>query len=149
MRADGTTSPASDLLDDLSEGMWDDPEAESLPDEYQPTLRRRLIANIEYFANHGELGRDSYNRLRDGIWEFKASGVRISFYDTDGIGGYDPKHGERVSTWDQRYIYELPEFDEFIRLGHAFPKTSQKTTEADLASCATVREEDLEHDICN
>lgn len=144
--ADGTTSPASAVIDELSEGMWADPEATELPDEYQPRLRTRLLAHVKQLAEEGDLPPSAYNRLREGIWELKVESIRMTFYDTDGDGGWTPKNGERLDTWDG-YRWDLPQdFDDYIRLGHCFPKTGQKTSEEDLNASCTIREEDVQHD---
>jgi len=43
--------------------------------------------------------------------------------------------------------YRIPEdFDPFIRLGHAFAKTADKTAVADVEASIRVREEDVAHD---
>lgn len=147
VRADGITSPAAQLLEELSSGNWPDPHAEELPDEHQVKLHRRLIAHAEQLANGEYLPPTAYNRLVEGIWELKVETVRLTFYDTDGEGHWTPKSGTSVATWDGRNRVELPEdFDEFLRLGHAFAKTSQRTLEADLQESMQVREEDVQHD---
>lgn len=145
LRSDGT-SPAAELLDALDDQMWPDPEAELLPDEYQATTRRRLIAHIEMLAWEGDLPRQAYNRLEDGIWEIKVGNLRLSFFDTDGVGGFEPKLGESGPAWDGSALHLLPEFDDYIRLGHHFPKQSQRTTYEDLQECQNVRLEDVTHD---
>lgn len=142
---DGKTAPASDLLDDLETGMWADPNAKSLPDEWQPRLRTRLLAHVNQLANEGDLPGSAYNRLEEGVWELKVESVRVTFYDTDGAGGWSPKYGERVGmgSWAR---WELPDFDEFLRLGHCFAKETQSTPPDDIRASCTVREEDVEHD---
>lgn len=147
VREDGVTSPASNLLDELEEGMWADPEADVLPDEYQPKLRRRVIAHLEQLAAEGDLPGNAYNRLNDGIWEIKVEGIRISFFDTDGEGHWSAKCGSTVDTWDGGRKHELPDdFDEYIRLGHTFPKAGQKTLQTDINECIQIRKEDVSHD---
>ncbi|KJL18829.1 hypothetical protein RL72_03301 [Microbacterium azadirachtae] len=145
--ADKITAPASDLLDELESGMWADPGAESLPDEYQPKLRTRLLAHVKQLACEGELPPNAYNRLDDGIWELKVESIRATFYDTDGEGGWSPKHGQKVATWNGGYRWDLPDdFDEYIRLGHCFAKDGQKTRKEDLDASCAIRMEDVEHD---
>lgn len=147
LRADGVTAPAQILLDELAAGSWEDPGAEVLPDEYQVHLRRRLIALVEQLANEGEIWPESArNSLGDGIWEFKVEGVRLTFFDTDGVGGWVPKLGEQESTWDGGTRWVLPNFDEHVRLGHAFPKVSQRTLQNDIDESRLVRQEDVSHD---
>lgn len=144
--ADGETSPAAELLDELEAGMWADPEAAELPDERQVRDSIRLLALAESLANEGDLPRGLYNRLEKGIWELKVGNIRVTFYDTDGEGGFVPKYGTQVPAWDG-YRWELPDdFDDFIRLGHTFAKTGKTTTRGDLARSETVRAEDVNHD---
>lgn len=142
--ADGT-SPAEMALAELADNVWPDPEAEELPDEYQTSMRKRLMAALERLAETGELPRSMYNRLNDGIWEFKFATLRMSFFDTDGEGGWVPKLGTPSVITGPHWL--LPDdFDEFIRLGHTFGKSSQRTNPADLQRCAEVREEDVAYD---
>lgn len=144
--ADGESSPAATLLDELERGMWADPEAEELPDERQVRDSIRLVALAESLANEGDLPRGTYNRLEHGIWELKVGNIRVTFYDTDGQGGFVPKYGTEVPTWDG-HRWELPDdFDEFIRLGHTFPKTGRRTTREDLDLSESARAEDIDHD---
>lgn len=145
--ADGETAPASSLLDELSSGMWADPNAESLPDEWQPKLRSRLLAHVKQLAAEGELPPSAYNRLNDGIWELKVESIRATFYDTDGAGGWTPKLGDKIATWNGQHRWELPDdFDEYIRLGHCFAKETQRTPEEHLGASKAMREEDVHHD---
>lgn len=144
--ADGVTSPAAVVIDELEVGMWADPDAEALPDEYQPKLRTRLLAHIKQLATQGELPAKAYNRLQDGVWELRVESVRMTFYDTDGEGGWSPKTGEKLVTWDG-YRWDLPDdFDEYLRLGHCFAKVGQKTPPGDIDKSRTMREEDVSHD---
>ncbi|PPG39489.1 hypothetical protein C5C17_11910 [Pseudoclavibacter sp. RFBA6] len=133
-------------------GTWEhDPDfSGEPPDDAQMTSGQKLVAGIEWFADKGT-PRPSYctvNYLVDGVWEFKLGAVRVSFYDTDGSGGYEPKARiDDISTVEKPDDYwQIPVFDEQIRLGHCFPKNSQKTPEADLVGVVMVRREDLEHD---
>ena len=144
--SDGVTSPAARTIDELEVGMWDDPHADSLPDEYQPKLRSQLLAHLTNLANYGDLPPSAYNRLRDGIWEVKVESIRITFFDTDGQGGWTPKLGTRVDKWDG-YRWDLPaDFDEYLRLGHSFAKTGQKTPSDHIDASLHMREEDTAHD---
>jgi len=147
VKEDGSTSPAANLLDELEQNMWPDPEADALPDEYQVGLRQRLLASIEQLAETGDLPRGSYNSLHNGLWEFKPSNLRLTFFDTDGKGAFEPKLGEKFSSWSGKNEYLLADdFDEFIRLGHCFAKTSEQTTQEDLDLANQLRIEDLTHD---
>jgi hypothetical protein len=149
VRADGRTSPVAEFLDRLQEGSWqpendDDPGLE--PDE-QVDFRNWFLAEVKHFANTGEMRHGgAYNQLVDGIWEFKHSNVRVSFYDHDDHGNYIPKTAEKIWVGGGGY-FRLPEdFDYFIRLGIAFTKSTQKTLKRHLAEAVLIREEDLSHD---
>lgn len=143
VRLDGT-EPAALFMDLLDQGKMIVDEGE-LVDEYLPRDASHVRAAINDLAEGRELPANRYNELRDGIWELKSGDVRVSFYDTDGSGNYTPKFGTVTHThW--RKIIELPDFDDFIRLGHSFPKQSKTTTESDIALTKTVRLEDLSHD---
>lgn len=81
------------------------------------------------------------------MWEFKLGAKRLSFFDTPGDGTYKPKLRPATADAASRgKYYWFPDFDENIRLGHAFPKTGQRTTHEDLEMTSIVREEDIEHD---
>ncbi len=98
-------------------------------------------------AMEGRLPKYKFNKLDNGVWELKVGIFRLSFYDTDGKGGYLPKEGDPVLTWNQKIEYrDLPEFDEFIRLGHAFNKRGNRTDPVDIKATKRVRTEDLKHD---
>lgn len=136
----------------MAAGTWEeDPNLESIPDDAQIRQTEKLRTGIEWFAEHG-YPVTSYcgvNELWDGIWEFKLGQVRISFYDTDGLGGYTPKRrirDIRDSEYPDGDFWWLPNFDPDLRVGHCFGKTTQKTEESDIAATLQVREEDLEHD---
>lgn len=149
IRRDGTV-PAGEFLDALGAGTWEqDPDADELPSDEQLGDRHWLLNAIVYWAKYGEPQyQGAVNSLDDGIWEFRRGAKRLSFFDTDGRGGFEPKLRIRDSIdaeCDGEYWW-IPYFDPDIRLGHAFPKVTQMTTGFDLASCSAVREEDLEHD---
>jgi len=146
VRADGVTSPVSSFLDELGEAAWAPGVGEPFDQDAQVRTRSWFLAACEQFAHTGDLPRCDYNRLRDGIWEFKHFDFRVSFFDTDGTGAYTPKLSERMPFAGGGYC-PLPNFDEYIRLGHPFPKMSAKTSQTDLNTAATVRREDLRHDI--
>lgn len=149
MEADGCTSPAWNLLEQLRQGEWPDPETTDLPKDAQISLRSKIRALIKMLANEGRLPVQNFNKLREGIWEMKHSDVRLTFYDTPGDGTWTPKDGDVAFDWQQKPFYpQLPDFDEFLRLGHAFekPEDVQKTPEHDIAESLRVRMEDLGHD---
>jgi len=147
VRADAVTSPVSEFLDRLKEQTWrtDAAEAGLAPDE-QVRAHAFLLATIRHFADTGEFAHWTDRRpLRDGIWEIKRLHLRLSFYDTDGAGGYTPKYANRLPMAGGGR-FEIPEFDEFIRLGTAFGKTGRQTPPHELALATLIREEDLAHD---
>lgn len=150
LRADGSC-PAGEFLDALKSGTWEpDPDADELPSDEQVHDRDFFLNAIRYWARYGEpVYTHAVNDLDDGIWEFKRGAKRLSFYDTDGQGGYVPKL--RIldiadSEAPDSDHWQIPIFDEIIRLGHAFPKVGQKTTPEDLERVEEVREEDLARD---
>jgi hypothetical protein len=146
VRSDGTTSPVSDFLDLLAGGLVDPSSALDLEPDEQISHRAWLEAALERFADEGDLpGPRDWNRLRDGVWEIKRFNLRVTFFDTDGAGGYDPKIGFDGGYWNPP---ELPEFDEYIRLATAFvkPPKVRKTPEREIALAKQVREEDVCHD---
>lgn len=139
---DDLTEPAGTffaLLDELDLKEQSDCE----PDETPPGRAATLRAAIKAFAAGRRLPYQRYNRLRDGVWEFKARNARLSFYDTDGEGCYIPKLGEDAGYWSG---IELPAFDDNIRLGHGFFKNSGKTSPGDINMTLKVREEDIGRD---
>lgn len=137
-------------------GMWaEDPEAaeEGLPSDTQISRRAQLVAGIKYFARHGvpSWSACGMNALRGGIWEFKEGEKRVSFFDTDGNGGYTEKRkfkNRESSDYPDDEDWDIPGFDKDIRLGHCFGKPwGQRTTEQeDIDETIRVREEDLAHD---
>ena len=143
--SDGS-SPFLGLLSELEQGLWPDPAQDEFPDSWQPKMRARLLAEFEELADVGEPARD-YDYLTDGIWELKIGNLRVTFYDTRGDGTWN-KHEGRVidSHWAARRREFPDDFDEFVRVGHYFAKTSQKTLARDLEEAKRVREEDLSHD---
>lgn len=144
--ADGEHSPAADFIEHLAAGTWPD-ETVELPDHAQVRDLHTLKALTKMLAGTGRLPKYAFNKLDDGIWELKVGIFRLSFYDTDGVGGYTAKEGEPVFTWDHKKEYpELPVFDDYIRLGHAFNKRTQRTETSDLQATKKVRQEDLHHD---
>lgn len=143
---DGVSSPVVELLAQLKEGNWPDPNISEFPDEYQANTRRRFLAQVAHLADFGEL-EQGFNRLDGGIWEFKVESLRVTFFDTPGDGTFTPKFGEEYDSWDGRRLVEFPtDFDEFIRVGHYFGKDGQKAPPEDVKRSIEVREEDVAHD---
>src|SRR6478609_7858659 len=145
LRADGQTSPVSIFIDELASAAWPS-EGDGVSDaDAQVSTRSWFLAVCEAFAETGEMPRRDYNMLRDGFWEFKHLDFRVSFYDTDGYGNYQPKLQERHPLAGGGY-FPLPDFDEIVRLGHPFFKETPRTPESELRTAAAIREEDLSHD---
>lgn len=148
VRADGH-SPAGQFLDALRDRTWERTETSEPLDEQIDDYHWFLNA-IRHWANTGEpVYRDAVKALEDGVWEFRHGDKRLTFYDTDGSGGYVPKlpiqHHADAEAPDSEF-WQIPYFDRLIRLGHAFTEVSQKTLKHDLEESWKVREEDLEHD---
>lgn len=147
------TSPATEVLEQFSAGLWEaDPDTESMPDDAQIKDYDLFLAAMEYFAENGipHSSQVQLNSLRQGIWEFKIHRKRFSFFDTDGFGRkLEPvkfKNREQCSYPEDEDFWHVPDFEHRIRLGHCFPKLSEKTTEKDIRRTLQVRAEDLEHD---
>lgn len=142
---DGTSSPASDVLDQMAEGTWENPKSEELPDDMQIDLHDQLFAICEDFAEYGTpASLNDINQLGYGMWEFKVGWLRAAFYDTDGEGNHDPKltrFSLRNQDWD-----EIPEFCPELRITLCMSKYKQKAVEKELAYARQVRGEDLSHD---
>ena len=148
VRADGVTSPVDQFLNQLEGRAWrqETGETSTLNADEQYSAYEWVLAAIEFFAEHGEFHhRGNYNYLYEGIWEIKRYDLRISFYDTDGHGGYEPKMGVR-SVYGGGGGFPLPDFDEYIRLGTVFEKTAARAPREELDLAAVIREEDLAHD---
>lgn len=148
VRRDGT-SPAWEFLQALASGTWEETLDEDAPDE-QVADYDMFLEFCRRLAEAGlPPGLGQYNYLRDGIWEFKRATKRLTWYDTPGDGTHTPKP-KLTDSSESRYPstpeWAFPDFDEYIRLGHAFPKVSQKTADIDLDEAERVRGEDLEHD---
>lgn len=148
VRSDGC-SPAGQFLDALQKGAWDRAETSGSSDEQIDDYHWFLNA-IRHWANTGEpVYRHAVKALQDGVWEFRHGDKRLTFFDTDGRGGYTPKlpiqHHADAEAPDSEF-WQIPYFDRLIRLGHAFTKVSQKTPQHDLAESQKVRKEDLDHD---
>ncbi|GID54358.1 hypothetical protein [Actinoplanes couchii] len=150
VRGDGVTSPAASFLDHLSQGTWvEDPDfGDDFPDDAQISDYDKILTFFQVLADEGEpCYAGAVNDLNNGIWEFKLGAKRLSFFDTPGDGSYKPKPRPATAADASRgKYYWFPDFDEYVRLGHAFPKTGQRTTDDDLELTLRVREEDVEHD---
>ena len=145
-------SPSLEAWNLMMAGAWEeDPYFEKVPDEAQISQTQKMRVGIEFFAENG-FPQNSYctvNNLNDGIWEFKLGKIRISFFDTDGLGYYTPKlriRDIRDADYPDDDFWWLPDFDVRIRLGHCFGKETQQTEPADLFESERVRQEDLQHD---
>lgn len=146
VRKDGS-KPGEECLNFLKAKMWPLPDIE-LPDEAQPAFYFQLNSDLRDLADGINLETGRHNRLRRGIWELKRDAVRLTFFDTDGRGGYVVKNGVTKEEFDGSLKHQLltEDLDEFVRIGFAFSKVSQKTLESDILEALRVREEDLKHD---
>ncbi|MFS0700283.1 hypothetical protein AB6N24_09955 [Cellulomonas sp. 179-A 4D5 NHS] len=138
------TSPVSEFLDGI-EGGAADHVGDLEPDE-QIRWYDWFMAACDGLAEYGTLPhRHDHNQLLDGIWEIKHSVLRITFFDTDGSGEYEPlidsDSYSRFTTrpWPDDFLY-------YLRLTTAFTKTAPKAPPAEIELAKTVRTEDLEHD---
>lgn len=92
VRKDGR-APAAQFLDALKKGVWDHDERSGPLDEQISDYHWFLNA-IRHWANTGEpVYRDAVKVLQDGVWEFRHGDKRLTFFDTDGNGGYSA-HGD-------------------------------------------------------
>lgn len=141
--------PAGVFLDALRTGTWALPD-ESAPLDEQISDYHWFLNAIRHWANTGEpVYRGAVNALEDGVWEFRHGNKRLTFFDTDGKGGYTARlqiRSHADSDAPDSEHWHIPYFDEEIRLGHAFTKVSQKTLARDLLASRNTREEDLAHD---
>jgi len=149
VREDGETSPARTFLEQLGSGSWPgDPDEPDLPSDAQIRDCDKLLAWCQMLADDGvPYYTHAVNYLRDGMWEFKIGAKRLSFFDTTGDGNYTPKpklDSRPPEVTDE--FWWFPSLDPYVRLGHAFPKTGQKTKPTDIAETLTVRKEDVSHD---
>jgi hypothetical protein len=143
-------SPAKEFLDELKAGVRDTNPLK-LPKDAQISTYSEFLESCEEFAEFGDFDCPKsqqhkwYNQLQDGIWELKKGELRLSFFDTDGQGGFEPKIQSK-NYWD--FVPELPDFDPFIRLAHGFPKpaSQRKTKESDMNLAEKIRLEDVNHD---
>lgn len=146
LSADGT-APAEEAVKLLAEKQWRHAEADEYPDEIQASMYTRLRDLMRRLAGDEDLPPGSFNRLNEGIWELKVNNFRVTFYDTDGTGGFEPKLGRATFGWDQKRAWELPlDFDKFIRLGVCWEKDDDKARPEDVDRSLAFRIEDLAHD---
>jgi len=152
IREDGT-SPSHEFLVALKDKVWTaDPDYETLPKDAQLGDYLLFLNDCNYLANHGYPERAKYvNVLDDGIWEFKHSKKRLSWYDTPGDGTYTPKamidrHEDAPPELRDHVAWWFPDMDRYIRLGHAFPKTGVMSGDLNIEATLAVREEDLTYD---
>jgi hypothetical protein len=152
--AEDGSSPAKDFLDTLEDGMWiKDPNEDDFPSDEQIYDYPKLMYIFEHFAKHGEPPHaNCINFLEKGVWEFKFSDKRVSYFDTPGNGTFTPKNKVRTradSEYASHDFWWLPDFDPYVRLGHSFGKTGEKTDPRDIDRALATREEDLAHDTEN
>lgn len=150
MLEDGS-SPISDMLDQMKAGLWlEDPDLQHEPDDAQISAHGKLASWFMLMANEGVPAyKEAVKHLDDGIWEFRLGARRVSFFDTPGDGTYVAKHPHKTrdaSEYPEDDMWWFPGMDYFIRLGHYWPKNTQKTPVADLDECARIRSEDLKYD---
>lgn len=147
-----STCPAMSFLHDLARGRWaNDPDAPDLPSDAQLSDHDKFLAMCKHLATDGlPLYSRAVNDLESGIWEFKHGAKRMTFYDTDGEGGFVPKLRPQYRATsdypDDEDFWWFPAFDEVIRLGHCFPKCGARTARQDVDSSVRIREEDVAHD---
>lgn len=148
LREDGR-APAGMFLDALKNGAWNCSDG-SVADDEQIADYHWFLNAIAHWANTGEpVYRDAVKALEDGVWEFRHGDKRLTFFDTDGTGGYTPKlhirsHADAEAPDSEHW--HIPYFDPLIRIGHAFTKTSQKTLPQDLSESQETRKEDIARD---
>lgn len=152
VRADGSV-PAREFMDALREKRWaNDPDEPKLPADAQLGDYWHFLRACKHLADTGEPKRSGLvNALDEGVWEFKVSQKRMSWFDTDGEGGYTAKpliRDRDASAHPQDEFWFFPDFDPLIRLGHCFPKAKhvRRTPQRDLDVSIAVRREDLDHD---
>ena len=152
--ADGVTSPSSDVLDSLKAGILtpdpDRKEGDPWPDEEQPVDYYKFMAMLRHLLKHGEPEHQrEVNDLEAGVWEFKISTKRLTFFDTDGAGSFEPKLRilaiEKAPYPDSDFWW-FPEFEHILRVGHAFVKTGPQAGADNIRMSQEVRREDLAHD---
>lgn len=128
----------------MKSGSWAPEGEEQLEADEQINCYAWFVKACKKIATTGEpIHRQSFNQLQNGIWELKHYRLRISFYDTDGSGDYEPliDRDSYKGTFASRPWPE--DFEEYLRLTTAFGKANQ---DEHIILAQEVREEDLEHD---
>lgn len=147
------SSPALEFLESLRHGTWtagdDEPDP---PADEQLVDRAVFLQMAKRLADTGMPtgGRSQTRDLDDGIWEFKRDRMRLSWFDTDGTGQFLAKpriRDRKLSPYPDDDSWWFPAFDEFIRLGHAFPKQGETAGNLNIEETLKVRVEDIQHDI--
>lgn len=147
--ADGR-APAGEFLDELAEGAWR--KGLELGDKKldQVDEADRFMALMSRYSSRGELrGEHQINGLGRGIWEFKVSTKRLSFFDTDGAGAFVSRSVFRdrgQADRPQSNIWHIPTLEFHLRLADGFPKRGQSTPRQPIDWAHRIREEDLTHD---
>jgi len=146
--ADGITSPSATFLDQLAAGTPDPTSAPDMEMDEQINSADWIEAACAHLAGYGGFpGPRDHNQLRDGIWEIKHLNIRMTFYDTDGYGRFDPKINFEGSGFFGMPP-GLPDLDEYVRLATGFikPPSVRKTPPYEISRARAVRREDISHD---
>lgn len=134
-RKDGS-SPALSMLKQLAQGMVRIPDIPP-PDTAQTAFLTDIMIFIKDIADGYQPRNGALNYLTQGIWELKRETIRITFYDTDGLGN--------SHTHSSREFLNV-EFYPILRLGHSFVKHSSKTSHEDINQALLTRKEDIDYD---
>lgn len=153
VRAD-RSSPAREYITAMRNGARrDDPGYQPPKDQDQIHDYAYLLKKIQHVVEFGEPStRTDVNDLDDGVWEFKHSNRRLSYWDTPGDGTFTPK--PRVKDFnsttpgkfhpDDKWWY--PEMDAVLRLGCAWEKDDDLAPPEKVQEALKIREEDAAHD---
>lgn len=143
-------SPAEEFLDELAQGAWQE-GLDAGDNKIDQTFHADTFkALMKRYARTGELrGKHEINGLGRGIWEFKVSAKRLSFFDTDGAGKFIKRdtykrqdHADRPGS----KIWHMPDLDRHLRLADGFPKRGQQTPKKPIDWANRIRKEDTSHD---
>lgn len=141
------SEPAFEILEELREMRWENKRLPKYPDEAQFHAWHKLVGIIDAIAAGYEIEPHEFNYLRAGVWEIKFNNVRITFYDTDGHGGYSPKEAELAGyDWRGKPQWYFPDLDDIVRLGGYWEKLGQTAGEFNVRRAITFRSEDVQHD---
>lgn len=151
VREDGTT-PAREFLSALKRGAWkDEPGLGEVPFDEQIDDYHALLNKMQYVARNGEPERKAdVNYLHSGIWEFKAGNKRLAFYDTDGMGNWEPKTkvGDKNNSPDPSSpCWWFPSMDSYLRVLNPWLKTSEKAPPEAIDLAVTIAHEDVTQDV--